>query len=211
MASWSASSLDNCILPTYERSCHFDWMQCFFHTLLPNYSVLLLCSFKWLPCSNPERVSICSEAGHKALIAQGRIQPALMPAGIKVVIFKPLLWDSEAEKFRRHWPEYCQVQSSIHLRWEFHFQRSLEAIAIQAGNEKYWHKQVPGMCSCTAPRAGLDGAYRFCRWTEALMDLHWAMGRVVCCRAFQQEWGETEMLVRRLFPGSCRAKVDMWT
>lgn len=71
------------------------------------------------------------------------------------------------------------------------------------------------MCSCLAPRAGLNGLIWLCRWAEASVDLHWAVGRVVCCKVFHhitssRRGGETGTLVRRVFPGPCRAKVDMW-
>lgn len=124
------------------------------------WQIILCCCCVPLPgcyVSAQRQLPIYSETGHKALTAQGRIQPAVMPAGVKDVIFKPLLWDPEAEKFRRH--DHMIRYRSILLRWEFHFQRSLETIDIQAGNKKYWHNEMPGRCSFIVPRAGLDGAY----------------------------------------------------
>lgn len=47
------------------------------------------------------QLPICSQAVPEALTARGRIQPAGIPAGVKDVIVKSLLWGSEVEKFRR--------------------------------------------------------------------------------------------------------------
>lgn len=163
--------------------------------------IILCCCFVLLNgchVSIQRQLPICPEAGHKALTAQERIQPAVMPAGIKdLLCFGTLRLKNLAGMII--WSG--TVHSS---EMGISFSEIFRNNSHSAGNKKYWHKQVPDMRSCIAPRAGLDGAYLALQMDRSALGsaLDHELGFLLQgfpAGIFQQEWGETEMLLEGFF------------